>query len=115
MNNTILEDLNLNEFITFDVETTGLEAEFDSVIEFSAVLFKDGKVEDKLSFLCKPKGKISSDIELLTGISNAMVKDKASFDERIPEVIKFQHSFFEAIHAAIILTNCFVPLFFKVF
>lgn len=89
MNISILEDLNLDEFITFDVETTGLEPEVDSVIEFSAVLFKDGKVEDKLTFLCKPERKISSDIELLTGISNAMVKDKASFDERIPEVIKF--------------------------
>lgn len=89
MKNKLLEDLELEEFVTFDVETTGLEPETNSVIEFSAVLFKYGEVEDKLTFLCKPEQEISPDIELLTGISNEMVQDKEPFENRLKEVLDF--------------------------
>ena len=89
MKQKILEELELDEFVAFDVETTGLNPEFDSVIEFSAILFKSGAIEDKLTFLCKPEQAISTDIELLTGITNAMVKGQQSFDSHMEEVLDF--------------------------
>jgi len=89
MDTKILEKLNLTDFVCFDVETTGLNPDYDSVIEFSAVRFEDGEIEEKLTFLCDPEKNIPSDIEMLTGISNQMIKGKKSFQDRMDEVMDF--------------------------
>ncbi|MCF7885159.1 MAG: DEAD/DEAH box helicase [Candidatus Marinimicrobia bacterium] len=89
MKSKLLKDLELDEYIAFDVETTGLNPQADSVIEFSAILFKSGEVEEKLTFLCDPGAKLSEDITLLTGISNEMIKGKPAFEARLDEVINF--------------------------
>jgi len=85
----ILQDLQLSEFIALDLETTGLNPNSDYVIEFSAILFKEGEVADKLTFLCDPGIAISPEIELLTGISTKMVKGKPSFAEQLQTVLDF--------------------------
>ncbi len=84
-----LSDINLSKYIAFDLETTGLNPNDDSVIEFSAVLFEDGEVKETLSFLCEPLVDIPPEIETITGITQDMVKGKPSFEERLTEVVDF--------------------------
>jgi len=84
-----LKQVKLSRFVAFDVETTGLRPANDSVIEFSAILFEDGSPKDTLTFLCNPGTKISEEIEILTGISNSMLKGKDKFEDHLEEVINF--------------------------
>jgi ATP-dependent DNA helicase DinG len=85
----IFEDLELVKFIALDLETTGLNPNLDSVIEFSAILFVEGKLTERLTFLCDPGFEISNEIETLTGISTQMVKGRAAFESQIPAVLDF--------------------------
>ncbi len=64
-----------NKYIIFDLETTGLWANFDDIIEFGAVKIEDDIVVDKLQFFIKPNKEIPQNIILLTNINNEMVKN----------------------------------------
>ncbi len=85
----ILKNLHLSKFIAFDFETTGLDAKKDSVIEFSATMFEDGKIKDTLNFLCNPGFEIPKEIQLLTGITTEMVKDQLPFEKQLIKVLDF--------------------------
>ena len=71
---SLLKSLDLDEFVALDIETTGLDSSSESIIEVSAVRFKDGIQEDIFSHLLDPGKTISPFIEDLTGITNNMVK-----------------------------------------
>ena len=63
-------------FVAYDLETTGLNPKFDSIIEFGAVKVRDGVIVDRFQKLAKPfKNKVSERITELTGITPDMVKD----------------------------------------
>ena len=47
----LLKKLNLSTFVALDFETTGLDPDFDRVIEVAAILFKDGKPKKTFSTL----------------------------------------------------------------
>lgn len=79
----------LNEFIVFDVETTGLNPQQDALIEFAAVKFVDGQPAETLAFLCNPGYPIPPEIEQLTGIKDEMLKDKMPFEQHLDEVLDF--------------------------
>ncbi len=61
-------------YVALDIETTGLDARRDAVIEIGAVKFSDGKVLDTWSTLVNPKRPIPYKIQLLTGIKPEEVK-----------------------------------------
>ena len=64
-------------FVVFDLETTGFNAGAgDSIIEIGAVILKNGKIVDKFSELVNPKKKLVPKITQITGITDAMLKDK---------------------------------------
>ena len=85
----ILDTCNLVEFIAIDLETTGLIPKEESIIEVSAIKFKNGKEESTFTYLLAPDKLISPFIEDLTGISNEMVKGKPSFLDILDELIDF--------------------------
>lgn len=61
--------------IVFDFETTGLSPRRgDRAIEIGAVLVENGRIIDRFHSLMNPGISVSSFIEGLTGISNAMVQ-----------------------------------------
>ncbi|HCL47470.1 TPA: hypothetical protein DHW58_00560 [Patescibacteria group bacterium] len=61
--------MNYSEYIVLDVETTGVDARVDDVIEFAAVrLDAKGEVIDQLDFLIGTQQPISSTVMALTGI-----------------------------------------------
>lgn len=69
-------DLPLEEgtFIVFDVETTGLSAVYDTIIELAAVKIKDGEVIDKFESFANPHHPLSATTIELTGITDDMVQ-----------------------------------------
>ncbi len=79
------------EYCVFDLETTGLSARYDEIIEFGAVMMKDGAEGEHYDFFVKPKQSIPPFIEQKTQITNDMVKDAISIEEaldKICEIVK---------------------------
>lgn len=65
----------LDEYTIIDIETTGLDPNFDEIIEIGALKIADGKVIDEFSTLVKPTSLVSPFVEELTGINNKMLSD----------------------------------------
>ncbi|HWQ30578.1 MAG TPA: PolC-type DNA polymerase III, partial [Negativicutes bacterium] len=78
-----------DEFVVFDIETTGLSATKDRITEIGAVKIKNGQVADRFSELINPEMPIPENIIKLTGITNAMVKDKETIREVLPRFLEF--------------------------
>lgn len=89
VNKDVLAALKLTEFVVFDVETTGLDFKKDSVIQFSAIKYKDGEVSDEIDYFCNPGKEISPFISELTRITDEMVANEPSFDDRIEDILNF--------------------------
>ena len=87
--NPLLDKCKLNEFVAIDLETTGLSAKEEFIIEVSAVRFINGLEKETFSFLLNPGKPIPSFIEDLTGISNSMVKGKPSFIDILDDFVEF--------------------------
>ena len=78
-----------NEYVVIDIETTGLSPEYDEIIEIGAIKIKDNEVVGEYNSLVKPKQKISSFIENLTGITNEMVQDAPKIKDILPKFKEF--------------------------
>ncbi|MDY6062476.1 MAG: PolC-type DNA polymerase III [Erysipelotrichaceae bacterium] len=76
--NKPLRDL---EYVVFDLETTGLSAHYDHIIEFGAVVFKNGLVLERHDFFVKPPVDIPSFIQSKTHITNSDVADALTFKQ----------------------------------
>ncbi|MGC8721479.1 MAG: exonuclease domain-containing protein [Caldisericaceae bacterium] len=72
--------------IFFDLETTGLDADSDDVIEIGAIKTSDGEVIEKFHSLVKPRKGLTKFITNLTGITEEDLKD-AKEAEQIKESI----------------------------
>jgi DNA polymerase III subunit epsilon len=64
-----------------DLETTGTAPTGDRVTEIGIVRVVDGVVREEFSTLVNPECAIPEEIQALTGITNAMVRDKPTFAE----------------------------------
>ena len=62
-------------FVVFDVETTGLSAVYDTIIELAAVKVKNGEIVDRFESFANPHHPLSATTINLTGITDDMVKD----------------------------------------
>ncbi|NLL93821.1 MAG: PolC-type DNA polymerase III [Clostridiales bacterium] len=81
---------NIDEtYIVFDLETTGLSALTDSIIEIGAVKIQGGKIVDHFSEFVNPQKPIPYKIENLTGISDEMVLDAQTIDDVLPRFLDF--------------------------
>ncbi|AOM83148.1 PolC-type DNA polymerase III [Salisediminibacterium beveridgei] len=76
-------DRNLMEdtYVVFDVETTGLSAVYNTIIELAAVKVKDGEVIDRFESFANPHEALSPTIIDLTGITDDMVADAPEAEE----------------------------------
>ncbi|SDJ01165.1 PolC-type DNA polymerase III [Salimicrobium halophilum] len=68
-------------YIVFDVETTGLSAVYDKIIELAAVKVKEGEIMDRFESFANPHQPLSETTVELTGITDDMVKDAPEIDE----------------------------------
>lgn len=62
-------------YVVFDVETTGLSAVYDTIIELAAVKVKGGEIIDKFEAFANPHRPLSATIIELTGITDDMLRD----------------------------------------
>ena len=71
-----LKDIDLNEatYVVFDVETTGLSAVYDSIIELAGVKMYKGNVIEEFQEFIDPGENLSAFTTQLTGITNEMVR-----------------------------------------
>lgn len=76
-------------FIVFDVETTGLSAVYDKIIELAAVRMYKGNVVDTFEAFINPGVSLSQTIINLTGITDSMLKDAPTEADVIPKFREF--------------------------
>lgn len=84
-NNYSLEE----EFVVFDIETTGLSSLNNRITEIGAVKIKNSVIVETFSKLINPVDSIPAKIVELTGITDEMVKNSPKIEEVLPEFISF--------------------------
>ncbi len=77
------------DYVVFDLETTGVSAASDAVIEISAVKVVGGQVVDEFSSLVNPGFHIPYFASEVNGITDAMVKECPSFDVVLADFLDF--------------------------
>lgn len=77
------------EFVVFDIETTGLSVLTSQIIEIGAVKIKDGEVLERFNKFVDPEVPIPENIVELTGIDDGMVKGADKIDTVLREFLDF--------------------------
>jgi len=75
--------------VALDLETTGLDARKDTIIEIGAVRFNASRIEAEFSTLINPNRIIPPEIIQLTGINNQMVLKAPPLSAVLQELVDF--------------------------
>ena len=76
-------------YVVLDVETTGLNTHSDEIIEIGAVRIENGVEVAEFSELINPGRNVPDKVVEITGITTAMLRDKRTLKEVMPEFSKF--------------------------
>ncbi|MGG1398386.1 PolC-type DNA polymerase III [Bacillus salipaludis] len=85
-------------YVVFDVETTGLSAVYDTIIELAAVKIHDGEIIDRFESFANPHHRLSATTINLTGITDDMV-------ENAPEVAEVIRNFHDWVGDAVLVAH----------
>ncbi len=77
------------EFVAFDLETTGLSSRTDRIIEIGAVILKNGEEIDRFQTFVDPERTLDRKIVELTGITDDMLKGAPKIEEVLPKFLDF--------------------------
>ena len=77
------------EFIAFDLETTGLDAATDEIIEIGIARFVEGELVEQYQSLIKPPIPIPPEISQLTGIDPEDVEDQPRIQDLVADIASF--------------------------
>lgn len=78
-----------NTYISFDLETTGLNSKNCEIIEIAAIKIEAGKIIDTFQTLVKPTISIPREVIKLTGITNDMVSNAPDIEDVLPSFLSF--------------------------
>lgn len=78
-----------DDYIVFDIETSGLNPVKDKIIEIGAVKYIDNKKVDEFNYLIDPKIKLQKIITDVTGLTDDDLVNKPSIKEVLPKFIDF--------------------------
>lgn len=81
--------LDQNEFVIFDIETTGISLRNCRITEIGAVKYKNGKILEKFNTLVNPEIPIPQEIVEITGITDQMVADAPLINEALDKFLEF--------------------------
>ncbi len=94
--NVLLTD----DYIVFDIETTGLSPIFEEIIEFGAVKISNGSIVEKKQFFIKPTKPISEFTTQLTGITDNDVESAVDQKEGVKQIFDYIKGFTSVAHNA---------------
>ena len=77
------------EYVAFDLETTGLSAQNDAITEIGAVIMKGDEVLDTFQTFVNPGRPLPPKIVELTGITDEMLKDAPDIADVLPDFLAF--------------------------
>ncbi|MBP5197651.1 MAG: PolC-type DNA polymerase III, partial [Lachnospiraceae bacterium] len=100
-----------DDFVVFDIETTGFSPVSNRIIEIGAVKVMGGEIVDRFSTFVNPDVPIPYEIEKLTTINDAMVIDYPKIEEILPQFLEFSKGCTFVAHNAsfdmsFIMENC---------
>lgn len=78
-----------DSYIALDLETTGLDPYFDSIIEIGAIRIRNGVEADSFDSLVNPEYDIDEFITDLTGITNEMLSSAPTLKSVLPHALDF--------------------------
>ena len=78
-----------DDFVVFDIETTGFSPVNNRIIEIGAVKVCGGRVKERFSTFVNPQVPIPFEIEKLTSIRDDMVMDAPLIEEVLPKFLEF--------------------------
>ena len=81
----------MGDFVFFDVETTGLAAQYEAVCEIGAVKYRAGRMIDRFQTLINPKKPIPYQVTLIHGIDDDQVVDAPTFELAAQDFLDFIH------------------------
>ena len=78
-----------DEYVAFDLETTGLSSQHDTIIEIGAAIMKRDQVIDTFQTFVDPGRRLLPKIIELTGITDQMLEGAPSIEEVLPKFLDF--------------------------
>lgn len=78
-----------DDYVVFDIETSGLNPKKDKIIEIGAIKYKDNKKIDEFSYLIDSEIKLNQIITDVTGITDDDLKGKDKIDVVLPKFLDF--------------------------
>lgn len=94
-------NLDLNQdYVVFDLETTGFSPVNNRIIEIGAVKIQDGRITDRFSTFVNPKQPIPYKIQQLTSIRDEDVMDAPEIEEILPQFLEFSRGCVMVAHNA---------------
>lgn len=79
----------VSDYVVFDLETTGINTNYDDVIEISAVKVAGGQVIDEFSTLVNPGRHIPDMASSVNGIYDNMVAGAPDFETALGDFLQF--------------------------
>ena len=79
----------VDDYVVFDLETTGFDPKTSKIIEIGALKYRNNKLVDELSILVNPECLIPDIITAITGIDDDLVRDAVTIDIALPQFITF--------------------------
>lgn len=76
-------------FVVVDLETTGLHAGLDSIVEIAAVKVVNGEVVGEWDSMVNPGVFLPLETTQITGITTEMVQDSPSFEDIVDDYLNF--------------------------
>lgn len=76
-------------YVIFDLETTGLYAKTDEIIEFGGIKYENGQIVDSMDIFIKTKKPIEAHTTNLTNITNDMVQNGLEPHEAFQQILDF--------------------------
>lgn len=77
------------DYIVFDLETTGIHPERDTIIEISAIKVKNHEIVEQFTTLVNPGRRIPPQATAVNGITNEMVADAPDLKSAMEDFLSF--------------------------
>lgn len=79
----------IKDYLSVDIETTGLNPKTEKIIEIGAVRVRNGSVVERFESFVSPGRPLTERITELTGITDEMLKTAPEKEEVIPKFLEF--------------------------